>query len=230
MAWNPLAPTPLSRKERGINTGMMHGAAVEAFVLTNISEFTYLGIFAFLMLTVFGFPFPEDAVLLLSGAVVAQGVTSLFPTLAIAYFGVVTGDMMLYGIGRRYGRRLVHHRRFGKTLTPERLKRAGRWFHRWGNSLVFWGRHLVGVRAQIFLCAGVFKVSARRVIAYDSASAFIGVPVMVGLGYAFGKNLPAIRGAVASGQWALSVAALLLAGAWAGYRIWGRGRPGRPPA
>ncbi|MBI5190109.1 MAG: DedA family protein [Nitrospirae bacterium] len=200
---------------------------MEAFVLTYITEFTYIGIFAFLMLTVFGFPFPEDAVLLLSGAVVAQGVTSLMPTLTIAYVGVVTGDLILYYIGRKYGIMLVHHKRFGKVLTPERLKRAGKWFHRWGNALIFWGRHLVGVRAQIFLCAGVFKLSARRVIAYDSASAFVGVPVMVGLGYVFGKNLPAIRHAVASGHWAMSIAALGLAGAWVLYRVV-RGRRTRP--
>ncbi|MHB8174055.1 MAG: DedA family protein, partial [Nitrospirota bacterium] len=76
---------------------------MEAFVLNNITAFTYSAIFMFLMLTVFGFPFPEDAVLLLSGAVLSRGIIRTIPTLSVAYAGVVTGDMILYFIGRRYG-------------------------------------------------------------------------------------------------------------------------------
>ena len=190
---------------------------MEAFVIQYITEFTYLGIFAFLMLTVFGFPFPEDAVLLLSGALASQGVTKVMPTMYIAYFGVITGDLILYYIGRRFGRKIVYHKRFGRVLTEARLKRAKVWFSKWGDPLVFFGRHFVGFRAQIFLCAGVLKHSAKRVMFYDSLSAFIGVPVMVGLGYLFGHNLPAIRRYVENTHWALTGAALLVVAAGAVY-------------
>lgn len=190
---------------------------MEAFVLTYITQFTYIGIFAFLMLTVFGFPFPEDAVLLVGGVVVSQGVISLAPTLVISYTGVVIGDMLLYYIGRKYGRRLVSHRRFGRVLTRQRLIRARGWFRKWGNPLVFFGRHLVGVRAQIFLCSGVFRLHPGRVLAYDSASALIGVPLMIGLGYLFGHNLPYLREKVTAGHWALTIAIFTLAAAWLGY-------------
>lgn len=201
---------------------------MEAFVLTYIAEFTYFGIFTFLMLTVFGFPFPEDAVLLASGVVISQGVIDPVPTLSIAYFGVVTGDMLLYYIGRRFGRDLVFHRRFGRVLTAERLKRAEGWFRKWGNPLVFFGRHLVGVRAQIFLCSGVFRLSARRVFAYDALSALIGVPLMVWLGYVFGSNLPAIKEKVMDGNLALTIAALVLVACWWGVMVYRKRRCGRP--
>jgi membrane protein DedA with SNARE-associated domain len=190
---------------------------MESFVLHYITAFTYFGIFAFLMLTVFGFPFPEDAVLLLSGAVASQGITAVAPTLTIAYSGVIVGDFMLYFIGRRYGRRIVHHEKFGKFLPPEKLKKIGGWFHKWGNPLIFYGRHLVGFRAQILLCAGVFKLPFKRVLIYDSISAVISVPLMVGLGYLFGKNLPLIRERVATGNFVISVSALGLLALWAVY-------------
>jgi len=193
---------------------------MEAFVLANIAQFTYLGIFAFLMLTVFGFPFPEDAVLLLSGAVASQGVINVMPAIYVAYVGVVIGDLLLYYIGRRYGTKLVCHSRFKKILTEERLARATKWFHRWGNSLVFFGRHLVGVRAQIFLCAGVLKFPAGRVVLYNCLSALLGVPLMVALGYLFGKNLPLIREKVAVGNWLLLACASGLIFAYAAYRLY----------
>ncbi|HEX9860015.1 MAG TPA: DedA family protein [Nitrospirota bacterium] len=197
---------------------------MEAFVITYIAQFTYFGIFAFLMLTVFGFPFPEDAVLLASGVVISQGVTRLAPTLAIAYFGVLAGDMLLYYIGRKFGVKVVEHRRFGRVLTKYRLARARRWFDRWGNPLVFFGRHLVGVRAQIFLCSGVFRLHAGRVFAYDALSAFIGVPLMVGLGVLFGNNFPAIKENVMSGHWYVTGAVVLFVPCWWGVVMYKKRR------
>ena len=202
---------------------------MEALVHAYISQFTYMGIFAFLMLTVFGFPFPEDAVLLLSGAAVSSGVTRMLPTLYIAYFGVIVGDLMLYYIGKKYGRMLVAHPRFGRVLTETRMRRAGRWFHRWGNSLIFFGRHLVGVRAQIFLCAGVFRLPARRVLVYDGLSALIGVPLMVWLGYYSGSHLSAIREKVAMGHWLLAaLVVVIVAGIW-GFNFYKKKKEPSPP-
>ncbi len=191
---------------------------MEVFVLHNITTFTYLGIFAFLMLTVFGFPFPEDAVLLLSGAVLSRGVIRPMPTLYVAYLGVVTGDMILYFIGRRYGVLVVTHRAFRRIVNEARIERARTWFHKWGNSLVFFGRHLVGVRAQVFLCAGIFRVSAGRVLLYDSASALIGVPLMIYLGYCFGENFHWLKDKVVFWQWTAVIIVMAAAGLYFVFR------------
>jgi membrane protein DedA with SNARE-associated domain len=191
---------------------------MEAFVLHNITTFTYSGIFMFLMLTVFGFPFPEDAVLLLSGAVVSQGVIRVMPTLCISYVGVLTGDLMLYYIGRRYGILIVTDRRFKRIVNEARMERAGRWFHKWGNSLVFFGRHLVGIRAQVFLCAGIFEISADRVLLYDALSALIGVPAMIYLGYLFGSNFHVLKEKVAFWQWLAVLVVIAAAAAFFVFR------------
>ncbi|MHB8174056.1 MAG: DedA family protein, partial [Nitrospirota bacterium] len=93
------------------------------------------------------------------------------------------------------------HRAFRSIVNEARMEKVRGWFHRWGNSLVFFGRHLIGVRAQVFLCAGVFKVSAGRVLLYDSLSALIGVPLMIFLGYFFGKNFHLLKDRVVFWQW-----------------------------
>jgi membrane protein DedA with SNARE-associated domain len=191
---------------------------MEAFVLHNITTFTYSGIFMFLMLTVFGFPFPEDAVLLLSGAVVSQGVIRVMPTLCISYVGVLTGDLMLYYIGRRYGILIVTDRRFKRIVNEARMEKVSRWFHKWGNSLVFFGRHLVGIRAQVFLCAGIFEISADRVLLYDALSALIGVPAMIYLGYLFGSNFHVLKEKVAFWQWLAVLVVIAAAAAFFVFR------------
>jgi membrane protein DedA with SNARE-associated domain len=191
---------------------------MEAFVLHNITTLTYSGIFLFLMLTVFGFPFPEDAVLLISGAMVSHGIIRIVPALCVSYVGVVTGDLILYYIGRRYGILIVKHHRFRRIINETLMKRAGRWFHKWGYLMVFFGRHLIGVRAQVFLCAGIFKLSARRVILYDSLSAMIGVPAMIFLGYFFGSNFHTLNDRVAFWQWTAVLVVIALALAFFVFR------------
>jgi len=201
---------------------------MEEFLLRYLTEFTYAGVFTLLMLTLFGFPFPEDAVLMLSGVLASRGVTKVWPTLAIAYVGVVTGDMILYWVGRKYGRRLVEHKRFGRILTRERLERAERWFDRWGNPLIFFGRHMVGLRAQILLCSGVFRLDALRVLTYDGISAVISVPLMVGIGYYFGHHYEEIRDSVLSYHWTLTGAVAAVALAYLAWSIHKRSKPKNP--
>ncbi len=195
---------------------------MDACVMHYMAEFTYLGIFAFLILSVFGFPFPEDAVLLVSGVLVSRGLIDMTAALVAAYAGAIAGDFILYYAGLKYGGRILAHRRFGKILTRKRLDRIGSWLDRWGGLAVFIGRYLVGVRAQVLLCSGVFRVSAARVIIFDGLSALIGVPLVLMLGYLFGNNLPYIREQLASIQTYLTLGALFLALTYCVYYIYNK--------
>ena len=77
-----------------------------------INHFPYVGLFLLLLLGEIGFPFPEDATLLLSGFLVAHGMTKLIPTLLVVYGGLLVTDFSLYLIGKNYGRRLFEHKTF----------------------------------------------------------------------------------------------------------------------
>lgn len=52
-----------------------------------IERFTYIGIFCLLILGGAGFPFPEDAVLIMSGALISHGFTKLAPAGRRSLFG-----------------------------------------------------------------------------------------------------------------------------------------------
>ena len=148
-----------------------------------IDHFPYLGIFVLLVLGDIGFPFPEDATLLLSGFLIANDIIKLIPALLVLYPSLLGTDFFLYLIGKRYGRRVVEHKRFHRIISPERLSKLEEKFNRWGILVVFFGRHLLGLRAQVFLVAGVLRMSAIKFLVADAASAILTVAVMVGLGY-----------------------------------------------
>ena len=152
-----------------------------------LDQFPYVGMLLLLFLGEIGLPFPEDATLILSGFLIAQGVTKWVPTLLVVYVGCLITDFLIYWVGKKYGRKVVEHKRFHKILSPERLSKIEETFKRWGILVVLVGRHILGVRAQVFLAAGVMKMPPLKFVAVDAISAMFTVGIMVGIGY-FGGN------------------------------------------
>jgi len=154
---------------------------------TLVEHSPYIGIFILLILGEIGLPFPEDATLILSGFLIAQKVTKPLPTVIVVYCGLLLTDFSLYWVGKKYGRKVIEHRRFRRILSAERLLTLEEKFKKWGIYVVFVGRHFLGIRAQIFLAAGVMRMSTLKFIMADAASAILTMTLMVGIGF-LGSN------------------------------------------
>lgn len=160
---------------------------------TLIEHFPYVGIFILLILGEIGLPFPEDATLILSGFLIAQKVTKPLPTVIVVYCGLLLTDFSLYWVGKKYGRKVIEHKRFRRILSAERLLTLEEKFKKWGIYVVFVGRHFLGIRAQIFLAAGVMRMSTLRFIMADAASAILTMTLMVGIGFLGGNSIEILQ-------------------------------------
>ncbi len=160
---------------------------------TLINHFPYGGIFLLLILGEIGFPFPEDATLILSGFLTAHEVIKPLPAFFVVYFGLLITDFLLYLAGKKYGRSIVEHKRFHKIISPDRLSKLEEKFKKWGGLVVFLGRHIWGVRAQVFLAAGVMKISATKFLAADAISALFSIGLWGGVGYLGGNSLQILK-------------------------------------
>ena len=160
---------------------------------TLVEHSPYIGIFILLILGEIGLPFPEDATLILSGFLIAQKVTKPLPTVIVVYCGLLLTDFSLYWVGKKYGRKVIEHRRFRRILSAERLLTLEEKFKKWGIYVVFVGRHFLGIRAQIFLAAGVMRMSTLKFIMADAASAILTMTLMVGIGFLGGNSIEILQ-------------------------------------
>ncbi len=160
---------------------------------TLVEHFPYMGIIILLILGEIGLPFPEDATLILSGFLIAQKVTKPLPTVILVYCGLLLTDFSLYWVGKKYGRKVVEHKRFRRILSAERLLTLEEKFRKWGIYVVFVGRHFLGIRAQIFLAAGVMRMSPLKFIMADAASAILTMTLMVGIGFLGGNSIEILQ-------------------------------------
>jgi membrane protein DedA with SNARE-associated domain len=186
-----------------------------------------IGLFVLLLLGGVGLPFPEDATLILGGVLISQKAVSPVPALVTLYAGVLTADVLLYHVGRRYGRNIVTHRRFRRLLPPARFERLEERFRRNAFLFVLLGRHVAGLRAQVFLVAGTLGMRLTTFFAADALSSLASVGVLVAIGYFGGHSLEIFRKDVSRVEHAavVIVVAMLTAYLLSGYFRSRRGPP-----
>lgn len=183
-----------------------------------LSHFPYLGIFLLLILGGVGLPFPEDTTLILSGFLVAHRVIRPLPALLVIYGGLLLSDFFLYSVGRKYGRALVEHKRFHRILSPDRLSQLEQKFKKRDGWVVLLGRHLLGLRAQIFLVSGVMRMSPTKFLLFDALSALFTILLMGGIGYLGGNSIQALKKDISRIEHLAVVAiAILVAGGFLFY-------------
>jgi membrane protein DedA with SNARE-associated domain len=158
-----------------------------------VEHFPYLGIVLLLILGAFGFPFPEDTTLILCGFLIATDVIKPVPVLSIVYAVLLATDFAVFSFGRKYGRQIVTHKRFRKFMSLERLSRLERTFNKWGILYIIAGRHIVGLRAQLFIAAGAVRMPKWKFLAADAITAPVTMLVMVGVGYMGGNSLQVVK-------------------------------------
>jgi membrane protein DedA with SNARE-associated domain len=156
-------------------------------------ESPYAGLILILILGTLGLPFPEDAILVSAGALVANQIIEAVPAFVVVGCTLLMTDLFLYSMGRKYGRRMVDHKTFQKRISPERLSQLERAFGRWGSLVVFFGRLLPGLRAQIFLVAGTLRMNRALFFVTDAISASVNMCLWGGIGYVGATNITTLR-------------------------------------
>ena len=198
-------------KRLGINYMMLEAT-------TLIDHFPYVGIFALLILGGIGLPFPEDATLILSGFLVAHKAITPLPTFFTIYAGLLVSDFFLYLVGKKYGRMVVEHKKFRRIISADRLSKLEEKFKKRDVWVILIGRHFLGLRAQIFLVAGVLKMPAIKFLTADAATALLTIAFMGGIGYIGGNSVQILKKDLTRIEHIAIVVLMVLVAGWIGYK------------
>lgn len=147
--------------------------------------FSYIGVIFFLLLTGLGLPVPEDIILLAAGFVTANDYARIELMIPVTMLSILAGDLITFGLGRRFGNRIYNIRPFSYLFTRKRVVRIEKFYACYGKSAIFFGRFAAGLRAFIYISAGASRMSVSRFIMMDFLAALISVPLLVWLGYYF---------------------------------------------
>jgi len=189
-----------------------------------IEQFTYAGIFLVLFAAGLGVPIPEEAPVLAAGALAHAQVVRWWIALPVCVAGVVSGDVILYWVGRHWGDRVLEWRPVRRVLTKAREDHLLAAYRRHGVKIVFTARHVVGLRAAAFLTAGIARVPFWKFLVVDAAAALVGVPVGFGIAYLFSDQLERVLADVRSVERWIVLYALVALAAWLAWLAWRQSR------
>ncbi len=154
------------------------------------------GIFVLMALGSACIPVPSEVVMLFAGFAVADPIASgadhhltMTGIVLAGLLGTLVGSWAAYAVGR--GGRLELLERHGNKvhMGPAQIERADRWFQRYGEAIVLFGRLIPLIRAFVSLPAGV----ARMPIGRFTVLTLIGsAPWVIGL---------AVAGHAVAGDW-----------------------------
>jgi membrane protein DedA with SNARE-associated domain len=182
----------------------------------------YLAVFLVLLVCGFGVPIPEDVSLVAGGIIAGLGYADVRIMTGVGLAGVLIGDISMFLIGRHLGERALKRRWLARLVTPKRYALVQQKFERYGSRLMFIARFLPGLRAAVFLTAGMTRaVSFWRFILFDGLAALISVPVWIALGYYGAENHDWLLAWMHRGQGGLALAVVALVAILA-YLYWKR--------
>ena len=193
------------------------------FLIHFFSDYGYFAVLFVLIICGFGVPIPEDITLVSGGVISGLGYTNVHIMLVVSLFGVLLGDSTMYWLGRIYGTKILRFRPIRRFLTLERLRMVRSKFEQYGNRVLFVARFLPGLRAPIYMVAGITRrVSFIRFLLLDFFAAIISVPIWVYLGDLGASNLDWLHEQIKKGQSIIYILIALLAI----YLVW-KWRKGR---
>jgi membrane protein DedA with SNARE-associated domain len=163
--------------------------------------FVYGFIVCFMLASSFGFPVPEELVLISAGLVAymshnpaefpppypgAQGVEIV--TLCIVCFLAVLGsDCLVYFIGKFFGARIIKTKFFQKQVAGEGFNKINSFFQKYGGLACGIFRFTPGLRFPGHLSCGLLGIPVWKFLLIDAIVAALSVPTQVYFVATYGK-------------------------------------------
>ena len=179
-------------------------ASISESLVNTISHFVrdagLPGIFALMVLSSACIPIPSEVVMLFAGFAVAdpaQSATHHHMTMTgvvlAGLIGTMVGSWLAYAVGR--GGRLELLERHGAKLHmgPAQIERADRFFQRYGEQTVLFGRMIPLVRAFVSLPAGVSRMPLGRFTVFSLIGTIPWVLALALAGHALGSDWTSVR-------------------------------------
>lgn len=178
------------------------------FLQNTLHTLGYPAVALFVMIESSGIPFPGETILLLASFYAAIDHQLHEPIIiACAALGAIVGDNIGFYVGRTGGKAFVE--RYGKYLflKPQHLQRAEKFFAKYGDKTVFFGRFVAVLRAWAAFLAGVNQMHWRTFLIFNAAGGILWAIIFGTLGYFAGRlfhdNFGQVERIASTISWAL---------------------------
>ena len=154
-----------------------------------LSEYLYAGVFLAAILETIIPPIPTMAVFPTAGFIASQNGLNVFEVVILGIvggLGASIGSTVIYFIALKLGRVALLKYLKRVRVSEKKLERVEKWFEKYGDKAVLFGRMIPVFREMISIPAGLLKMDTKKFLLYTVLGSCGWGIIMVLVGYFFG--------------------------------------------
>ena len=154
-----------------------------------LSEYLYTGVFVAALIETIIPPIPTMAVFPTAGFIASQNGLSVVEAILLGIvggLGASIGSTVIYLIALKLGRTALLKYLNKVRVSEKKIDKVERWFERYGDKAVLFGRMIPVFREMISIPAGLLKMSIKKFLTYTIIGSCGWGITMVLVGYFFG--------------------------------------------
>ena len=163
--------------------------ALVQWIADLLSEYLYAGVFLAALLETIIPPIPTMAVFPTAGFIASQNGLSVIEAVLLGIvggLGASIGSTVIYLIALKLGRTALLKYLSKFRISEKKLEKVERWFEKYGDKAVLFGRMVPVFREMISVPAGLLKMSMKKFLLYTVLGSCAWGITMVLIGYFFG--------------------------------------------
>ena len=154
-----------------------------------LSDYLYLGVFLAALIETIIPPIPTMAVFPTAGYIASQnglGLGEVFLLGIVGGIGASIGSSVIYFIALKLGRAALLKYLERVKVSEKTLERVEKWFQKYGDKAVLFGRMVPVFREMISVPAGLLKMRIQKFLIYTFVGSCAWSITMIIIGYYFG--------------------------------------------
>jgi membrane protein DedA with SNARE-associated domain/rhodanese-related sulfurtransferase len=188
-------------------------------LLSWVQQYGLIAVFLNVLIEQIGVPVPAYPMLIVAGAMAAQGHYGVAAVLVCAVLAALIADLFWYAAGGRYGNRVLRTL-CRVSLSPDScVRQTESIFERWGSRSLMFAKFIPGFATVATALSGVLRVRLSHFVFFDAIGATLWAGLGIGIGYVFHHAIEDILNVMAQlGRWGaillVSAIALFVLSKW----------------
>jgi membrane-associated protein len=179
-------------------------------ILGFLLVYKYIALFFIAFLSSLGIPLPAGSSTMASAAFASQGYFNIFFVLITGALGNILGDVSMYVLSRKYGKKILYWFHLRKLVESKPLKQVEKMENNYSALAIIISRFQDQATAMVNVIAGLGNIKFKRFVIYATIGDILQIIFYASVGYFFAENWQAFYNTMGIFSWLIVLIATII--------------------
>ena len=179
-------------------------------ILGLLLVYKYVTLFLVSFASSLGIPLPAGSSIMASAAFASQGYLNIFGVLTAGVLGNILGDLSMYALSKKYGRKVLYWLHLKKIAESEQLKNVEKIENHYSAMLLIASRFQDQTTTVVNFIAGIGGMKFRRFLSYIVIGDILQILFYSSIGYFFAEDWQDLYHTVGIFSWIIVLATTII--------------------